>query len=301
MPLSSGCVGLEVTTGPLDVPARWLLASAAALGMEDPSFQDDARPVGLLGVPFLCTRFEWALQSRLRNHPALGLDPREAQRGVHFVQDARFHAPIRPGMIIEARGTICEVRPSRAGALIRYRFRITDCLTDVPLVETRSISILRDVPVNGEARVLDAAERVEGESAPVDLSTARHAAIPVPRALAHIYTECFDIWNPIHTERTVALAAGLPDIILHGTATWALAGRALIAAYGADGMQQLSRHMGRFTGNVLLPDTLTVRHRRVPESDGSVDFDVRRSDGSVVIAGGRAEFTRKVSRATANP
>ena len=53
-------------------------------------------------------------------------------------------------------------------------------------------------------------------------------SIPVPAHLAHTYTECAHIWNPIHTDRAVALAAGLPDIILHGTATLALAVSALV-------------------------------------------------------------------------
>ena len=47
--------------------------------------------------------------------------------------------------------------------------------------------------------------------------------VPISSTLAHVYTECARIWNPIHTDRAVARAAGLPDIILHGTATLALA------------------------------------------------------------------------------
>ena len=46
--------------------------------------------------------------------------------------------------------------------------------------------------------------------------------IAVGATAAHVYTECARIWNPIHTDVAYARAAGLPDIILHGTATLAL-------------------------------------------------------------------------------
>ena len=75
---------------------------------------------------------------------------------------------------------------------------------------------------------------LESERAPevpkldLDVERCTRTAVPIAREMPHAYTECASIWNPIHTERAVALGAGLPDIILHGTATWALAGRELI-------------------------------------------------------------------------
>src|SRR5215831_17990681 len=54
------------------------------------------------------------------------------------------------------------------------------------------------------------------------------AELPVAPTLAHVYSECARIWNAIHTDRAAALAAGLPDIILHGTATLALAVSAVL-------------------------------------------------------------------------
>ena len=47
--------------------------------------------------------------------------------------------------------------------------------------------------------------------------------MPVSATAAHVYTEGARIWNPIHTDAAVAARAGLPGIILHGTATLALA------------------------------------------------------------------------------
>jgi acyl dehydratase len=79
-----------------------------------------------------------------------------------------------------------------------------------------------------EARALD----------PLDVQPPGPAAeavtIPIPKQMPHVHSECAGVWNPIHTERAVALAAGLPDIILHDTATWALTGLILLSRYCDD-------------------------------------------------------------------
>ena len=80
---------------------------------------------------------------------------------------------------------------------------------------------------------------------------------------AHVYTECARIFNPIHTDRAVALAAGLPDIILHGTATLALAVSELIKGFADGNPARVKRLGGRFSAMVLMPGMLSLRAQRV--------------------------------------
>jgi acyl dehydratase len=79
---------------------------------------------------------------------------------------------------------------------------------------------------------------------------------------AHTYTECARIWNPIHTDREVAVSAGhsqLPDIILHGTANLAH-GVTPVVDNRADGRPELVRRVsGRFAAMAPLPSLLLVR------------------------------------------
>ena len=82
--------------------------------------------------------------------------------------------------------------------------------------------------------------------------------IEIDGGRAHIYTECARIWNPIHTDRAVARSAGLPDIILHGTANLAYGVSAAMASSGV-GPDEVRRIRCRFRAMVLLPSTLTVR------------------------------------------
>ena len=122
--------------------------------------------------------------------------------------------------------------------------------------------------------MIEEAPAVAGDGLDDDAGqTAGAVTIPIAREMPHVYTECASIWNPIHTERAVALAAGLPDIILHGTATWALAGREVLRVYGGGDPRRLRRLHGRFRAMVLPGTEISVEHARA--GDRAVRFVVR--------------------------
>ena len=149
-----------------------------------------------------------------------------------------------------------------------------------PVSTTDYGSVYRDVGFEGE----DAG--AGGEAAGRFDRPAGAATLPVdvPAGLAHIYTECARIWNPIHTDIAVARAAGLPGIILHGTATLALAVSRVLRHTGTD-PRGVRRVLGRFTGMVPLPSRLTVR---MAEASGgqALLFDAIGEDGAPALTGG---------------
>ena len=98
----------------------------------------------------------------------------------------------------------------------------------------------------------------------------------VAATAGHVYTECARIWNPIHTDPEYARAAGLPGIILHGTATLALSVSKLA--------KTAKRVRCRFVGMVLMPSTLTVHASRVGDE---ILFETRDAKGEAVIERGR--------------
>ena len=110
------------------------------------------------------------------------------------------------------------------------------------------------------------------------------------REMPHVYTECADIWNPIHTERAVALAAGLPDIILHGTATLALAARELLNREAGGNPTRLARIACRF-GAMVIPGSIirVTASGETPVEDGrAVFFSVMNAEGGPAIRDGVA-------------
>ena len=83
--------------------------------------------------------------------------------------------------------------------------------------------------------------------------------IAIPANAAHVYTECAHIWNPIHTDATVAAGAGLPAIMLHGTATLALAVSKIIAAEVANDPERVAEIYARFGAMVFMPSEVKLR------------------------------------------
>jgi acyl dehydratase len=262
-----------------------MLAYAAGIGEVADAVFDDARPGGIVAPPPLCVSLEWPVVIGARSREGLGMTPDERIRAVHASQDSTFHRPIRPGDRVRTDGTIVAIRSTRAGAYSLTRLETVDAATGEPVVTSWSSSIFRSVAVEGGDRVLEEAPPLpEPAAGPED--EAERIDIRIPRQMPHVYTECADIWNPIHTERAVALAAGLPDIILHGTATWALAGREIVQRRCPGDPTRLRRLHGRFAAMVIPGSTVTVELG--PANDGVVRFAVRNEQGDAAVSGGVA-------------
>ena len=81
----------------------------------------------------------------------------------------------------------------------------------------------------------------------------------------------------------------MPDIILHGTATWALAGRELIRKRADGDPTRLRRLHGRFTGMVI--PGVPIEIRIGPAHGSLVAFDVLNAQGKAAISDGIAELS----------
>ena len=288
MPLRSNVVGRPLPSMTLPVTARMVLAFSAAIGEETEAAFDDAAPT-FAASPMFCAPLEWRLVVAARN-ALLGVTSAEARRAVHAGQDSRFLRPLRPGGAVEVAGEIVNVRQTRAGALSTTRLDITELRTGALLSTTVSTALYRGVPVEGEDRSANLqvdAPVVTGE--PVDIV---ETTVPLDRGFAHRYSECTAIWNPIHTERVIALEAGLPDIIVHGTALWALAGRTLIACFAPTQPLRMRRLSGRFSGMVVAGTPITVRHARLAALPGRAIFSLLSAEGKEAVSEGVADFVQ---------
>lgn len=279
MPIDSRIVGTPLPESRRDVTVRDVLAYAAGLGETSPHVFDDLGD--LQAPPPYCVSLEWPVVSDPRKRDEYGADDDELRRGVHAAQDSIFHRCIRPGDRLVTQGTIRSLRPSRAGAILLSRLETRDAETGEPVTTSWTTSIYRGVDVDGSAEALDEAPPLPERTTEVDASSSVYIAPEMP----HVYTECARIWNPIHTERRVARAAGLPDIILHGTATWALASREILGAYAGGEPARLERLFGRFTAMVLPGTDITVEHAR---RGRVVSFTVRNAEGEPAISQGVA-------------
>ena len=270
------------------VDARWTMAYAAGLGDLGPAYLDTRARPDVLAHPLFPVCFEWPLFLDPRSMPT-DLVAAERVRGVHFTHDLTLHRPIRAGMDLTTRATVVKVEARRSGA---YQVsRIDTVATDGDPVSTTWYGMLfRDVEVIGGDRTL-------GDSPPPivdglvevgqDEVARREFSISVAENAAWVYTECARIWNPIHTDVAVATAAGLPEPILHGTATMALAVSRVVAECFDGDAERVVRIAGRFGAMVLMPSTLTLRIG--PPREGHVRFEVFAPGGGRAIRDGLVE------------
>lgn len=272
----------------VQISTRWCLAFAASLGFDGAEFMDDSRRGGATVPPCFCVGPEWLLAGGEGRIIALGVTGGERRRAVHALQDSTFHRPFAVDRDVVVTARIDEIRPTSAGAYVATLLETSDAETGEPIVTSRSAVIFRGVGVEGD----DAPRRASAAAmeAPVPSAVARRWTVETSPTLPHIYSECARIWNPIHTERAVAHAAGLPDIILHGTATWGLAMRQIIgAADGASRARALRRFTGRFRAAVM-PGSRIVVEAGHDVAQGACGFAVRTDAGEIAISHGIAVF-----------
>jgi acyl dehydratase len=112
--------------------------------------------------------------------------------------------------------------------------------------------------------------------------------IPLDRWYAHRYSECASIWNPIHTEQSVAHAAGLPATIVHGTALWALSGKVIASAYAQGNTLGLAALSGRFTAMVKSGTSVKLRYAPSADDPRQIRFELLNEQGAASISGGIA-------------
>jgi acyl dehydratase len=286
MPLNSSTVGASGEPVLHDIDERWLMSYASGLGDTLPCYLDTLRPGNVVAHPLFPVCFEWpAVVGMRESASASGLTHDEAIRSVHATHDLVIHRGARPGDKLTTRATIVGVERRKPGAFQVMRLETVDAAGQ-PVCTTWQGGLFRDVEVAGEDRF-----PTEAPLAPraVEAASARaEVDVPISALAAHVYTECARIWNPVHTDIAVAKRAGLPDLILHGTGTLALAVSRILELEADNNPQKVRRIAGRFSAMVLMPSTVTVRilsRETTPDGD-VVRFEVRNADGKLAISNG---------------
>jgi acyl dehydratase len=251
------------------------MAYAAALGETDPRYYDTAASEGPLAHPLFSVCYEWPVAMAIRDRPAV------VSRGVHATHNLVIHRAPRAGDRLSTTARVMAVERRRAGTLVLLKFETVDA-AGRPVTTTLHGSVYRGVETDAAGPgVVDAPVSDPG-------AVRWETPVEVAAQAAHVYTECARIWNPIHTDVAVARAAGLPAIILHGTATLALSLSRVIGRDLGGEPGRVRALTSRFAGMVLLPSTFVVRGRAA--RPGRLAFDAVDGAGRPVIADGTVTF-----------
>jgi len=280
MRIPAAAVGVTVGPREHDVDARWLMAYAAALGESAPEYFDTTRPGGILAHPLFPVCYEWPLALDVR---AKALPDDVAVRGVHATHRLTLHRPPRAGDRLSTTATVAALERRTPGAYLVLRMETVDA-AGRPVSTTEYGSLYLGVECDRAPQVK--AERDTLSSQGSGPGEGRWSVeVPIAPTLAHVYTECARIWNPIHTDRAVALGAGLPDIILHGTATLALAISQALRQQPRGAATPVRAVAARFGAMVRLPSRLVVRGQapRPAPAGAVVRFEALAEDGRPAV------------------
>lgn len=279
MPLTSTIVGRRI--GPIrwTATARRLLAYRAVLAPANAAGLDDSRAGGLCALPTHAATPEWLATLALLENLSATLTESEARQGVHIGQDSVFFRPIHEGDTVETTIEITGLRNTRSGGVTACVFDSRRISDNALLVQTHAATLYRGVEAQDAGHCPRPPECEAPDKAVADIN--------LSYGFAHLYSECAEIWNPIHTEQRAARAAGLDGIIVHGTALWAKAGLALCDLYAKGDARRLKSLSARFAAPVAAGAPLTLC---AAPNEEAIDYALRLPDGDVAVAG-RARLT----------
>ncbi|MFN8037851.1 MAG: MaoC/PaaZ C-terminal domain-containing protein [Acidimicrobiales bacterium] len=290
MPVPSAVVGLRTEPVIHEVDARWTMAHAAVLGDTGPVHLDTTAAAPVVAHPLFPVCVEWPAVTAARLLVDRDLLPRhEAARGVHASHDLVVHRLVRAGDRLTTTAAVVVVERRRPGAHQVLRLDTVD-EDGLPVATTWMGSLFLGVEVDGPDRHLDdalppAPPEPSGDADPAEVGVRCATSIPIDAGLAHTYTECARIWNPIHTDAAVAAAAGLPGIILHGTATLALAVSRVVAVHAGGDPHRVRRVTARL-GAMVMPGSAIVVASAGPVASAAgatVAFTARNAEGQPAV------------------
>lgn len=202
---------------------------------------------------------------------------------VHISEYLEIINPFSADTKITVNGEITDLRPHAMGSKITVRLTYSN-EEGLILANEYSSALLFGITCTGDKKgELPVTERVEFEE------VLWESNIDISRLAPFLYDGCTGIVARIHTNVKFAQSIGLPDIILHGTATLARAVSLFINEKLDGKPKRISTVAGKFTGMLLLPNTITVR--LLKETDNELFFDIIDSNATPIIKGGYIKFS----------
>jgi len=205
-------------------------------------------------------------------------------RIVHAEQGLTLHKPLPVQADVVGHSRVLDIvdKGREKGALLTYERRVLDRATGEPLCTITQTMLCRgDGGFGGPERSLPPPPQVpeRDPDAQCDIPTLPQTAL--------LYRLNGD-WNPLHASPIVARKAGFDQPILHGLATYGVAGYAILKTLLNYEVERVASIFGRFTAPVYPGETL----RTQMWVDGNVvSYRVRVIEcGLVAINNGRVEL-----------
>lgn len=248
-----------------------------------------ALSLGYASDPLDAAQLPLVYEEQLRAVPTMGVIlahpgywPRTLNTGldwvriVHAEQALTLHKPLPGEAHVIGKSRVVSILDKGAdkGALITYERRILERDTGEALCTITQTMLARGDGGFGGPKLTTAPPPAPPERAPdlvIDLPCAANAAL--------LYRLNGD-WNPLHADPEIARKAGFTRPILHGLATWGIAGRAIMQGVCDYDGSRIASLFGRFTAPAYPGETF----RNELWIDGNrIAFRVRAIERDVLV------------------
>jgi acyl dehydratase len=305
VPLPSSIVEATFRSRTHAIDERRLMAFAACVGDARPELIDTARPGGVVAHPLFPVVYEWRsmldIAGELRER---GMTWDEALVATPLDYDVRWFATVRAGAQVEVSVDVDEARSTPDGATLTIVTTAVDGAGN-PVSRSRAHVLFPESKLEGEPRTragvapsADPPARLatgDGHAPVVDLRAAwsnpdaviRRGRRRVGTPAAHVFSECSGIWNPVYTDKAVALRHGRAFLALPPAGTLAMTVGGVLQLGTAD-PSWVRRISAEFAAPVPVPSTLEIEaevpHR--PSAEAPLRFRASLEDGTPVVAAG---------------
>ncbi len=211
--------------------------------------------------------------------PELGAD---LLRLVHGAEEHVLYRPLRPGDVLTVTPVLESIEQKDTGETFTAKATLSDPDGE-PVAEVRGTMFIRGTGSGTRSVALaDEPTRdiVYEESTKIDEDQTRR------------YADASGDHNPIHLDPDTARMAGLPDVILHGMCTMAIATKAAVNGLAGGNPERIKRVGVRLSKPVFLGQELTTKLWKETDGDDVTiyGFETYNPDGVAVIKNGVVEI-----------
>lgn len=290
--IGSDLVGIPWKIVEKEIDWRSTTNYAASLDDMNPFYVDDERQGGIMAPPMFAVTLGWPLAKEIHNQLDVPYSKEVFDRQVHYTEYMEFVNPIKPGSKILIKPTIAAIVPHKSGTHIVYKFEVTD-LQGLIYHREYMGCLLRGVECTDGGKggdELPSTPRMDSD----EKSHLWESEVHIRKSFPYIYDGCTGIFFEIHTSPKFAHAVGLPDILVQGTSTIAIAFREIINREADGDPTVVIATSGRLTAMVYPGSKIRVQvlDKSVNGDHTSIYYQVLNQKGEKALSAGYVALKR---------
>ncbi|UCG02898.1 MAG: MaoC family dehydratase N-terminal domain-containing protein [Candidatus Heimdallarchaeota archaeon] len=207
-------------------------------------------------------------------------------RMVHGEQEILYHRSLRPREKIKTKVELDSIDSKKAGDILWAKMM---GYTGEELVFEMRAGLFFKKPTKGKKL---SEPKIKESSTEREIVVKQQMKVTSDQSVR--YAAASGDENPIHVDKEIAIAAGLPDIILHGLCTLAFATQAIVDNLADGDPTRVKRIKTRFSKPVFMNDTLTTEGWILEENKAKkiVGFETKNEAGEAVLKLGFIELLK---------